>query len=487
MRLGRRKLVKLLGASPLLLAAPVPAAAAPNAATAGGPIEPGAGAWRTWVLATGEEIQPPIPPDSASEIAAVRALENARDAEALDRIAYWDTGSPGYRWNEIAIDRGLTAGLAAARGARMMALLNVAIHDATIAAWAAKYSPAHSRPRPIGVDPTLQPALPTPNSPSYPSEHAVAAGAAQAVLSHLFPKDAELLAARAEEAGRSRVSAGLHYPSDVDAGLALGRAVGGRVVEWAKRDGSDARWTGTVPVGPGLWKGTAPVEPLAGTWKTFALGPGEQFRPPPPPAHDSEQMASELAEVRDFQAKRGSNMARAGAYWRGDPAGRPAAPSPVAYDQAVFQWAPANHLIWSGELGQKSLEYRLDANPPRAARAYALTSVASHDATVAVYDAKYAYWAARPVHLDPTITTLLPTYPHPSYPSAHSAVIGATSVVLGHLFPRDAEMFASCAEEMAASRVWAGIHFRSDSDVGLSLGRQVAGKVVEWARADGSA
>ena len=25
-----------------------------------------------------------------------------RDAVALDRISYWDAGSPGYRWNEIA-------------------------------------------------------------------------------------------------------------------------------------------------------------------------------------------------------------------------------------------------------------------------------------------------------------------------------------------------------------------------------------------------
>jgi membrane-associated phospholipid phosphatase len=197
-------------------------------------------------------------------------------------------------------------------------------------------------------------------------------------------------------------------------------------------------------------------------------------------------MAAELAEVRDFQAKRSSNMALAGLLWALDPAGRPAPGSaPVAYDQAVLRWAPSNYLIWSGELAQKVLEYRLD--PLQAARAYALVSAAAYDAMVACYDAKYAYWAPRPVHLDPAITTLLPTYSHPSYPSAHSAIVGATSATLAYLFPREARLFESCAEEMAASRVWAGIHFRTDCEVGLALGRAVAQAAIDRDRAGRSA
>ena len=54
------------------------------------------------------------------------------------------------------------------------------------------------------------------------------------------------------------------------------------------------------------------------------------------------------------------------------------------------------------------MEYGLDANPLRAARAYALFSIASHDAIIAVFDAKYAYWYIRPSQHDPTITTLFP-------------------------------------------------------------------------------
>jgi hypothetical protein len=58
--------------------------------------------------------------------------------------------------------------------------------------------------------------------------------------------------------------------------------------------------------------------------------------------------------------------------------------------------------------------------------------------------------------------------------------------MLAHLFPRDADFFNSRAEEMGASRVWAGIHFRSASESGLALGRAVAGKVIQYAMTDGA-
>ena len=54
--------------------------------------------------------------------------------------------------------------------------------------------------------------------------------------------------------------------------------------------------------------------------------------------------------------------------------------------------------------------------------------------------------------------------------------------MLSYLFPRDEQFFQSRAEEMAASRVWAGIHFRSASDAGLQLGRVVGDAVIAWAK-----
>ena len=137
------------------------------------------------------------------------------------------------------------------------------------------------------------------------------------------------------------------------------------------------------------------------------------------------------------------------------------------------------HLLWLPQLNRKLAESeRLDANPPRAARAYAAVAVAGHDAAVACWDCKYHYWTGRPIHFDPGLTPLVTTPPHPDYPSAHSTVDAATGEVLATLFPRDAAFFRSRADEDAATRSWAGIHFRSACEAGLTLGRGVAERVA---------
>ena len=184
-------------------------------------VEPEAGGWRTWVLESGAELRPPAPLDrttTRSEIIELRALAEQRDAAALDKVSYWDNGAPDYRWNEIAITQGLKEGIAIAVY-RVLALVNVAIYDATVAAWDAKY--IYNRLRPSEADPSLTTVLPNPSSPSYPSEHAAAAGAASAVLAYLFPNDAQSFMDQADMAGRSRLLAAVEYPSDVAAGLDL--------------------------------------------------------------------------------------------------------------------------------------------------------------------------------------------------------------------------------------------------------------------------
>ncbi len=98
----------------------------------------------------------------------------------------------------------------------------------------------------------------------------------------------------------------------------------------------------------------------------------------------------------------------------------------------------------------------------------------------------YAYWTGRPIHFDLTITTVLPTYPIPDYPSAHATSMSATEATMAYLFPRDADFFQSRAAECAASRLWAGIHFRSACDAGLRLGSTVAEAGIARAKTDGT-
>jgi membrane-associated phospholipid phosphatase len=193
--------------------------------TSTGELESEAGSWRAWVLESGSDLRPQAPPDpgaTRSEIDVLQMFAADRDAAALDQVSYWDAGAPGYRWNEIAIAQGLKDGIAIAAYC-VLALVNVAIYDATVAAWDAKY--AYNRPRPSEVDQTLTTVVASPSSPSYPCEHSAAAGAASAVLAYLFPKDAQFFIDRANEAGQSRLWAGVQYPSDVIAGLDLGRAL----------------------------------------------------------------------------------------------------------------------------------------------------------------------------------------------------------------------------------------------------------------------
>jgi len=277
-----------------------------------GQIEPNAGKWKTWVLTSGDQMRLPPPPDEAetrAEIAQLKALAKQRDAATLDRIIWWNAGPPGYRWTSIAIPAGPAN---ASLHSRIMALLSVAIYDATVAAWDSKY--VYNRPRPSAFDPSLKAALPNPQSPSYPSEHAVIAGAASTVLAYLFPDKADDFRARADEAAQVWVQAGLHYPSDVKAGLELGRALGALIVEWAKHDGSDRTGPVDIPPGPRRWTGINPIAPFAGTRKTWVLSSASQLRPGPPPDCRSAAGQAELAEVRNYPRTFESNATAF--YWQ---------------------------------------------------------------------------------------------------------------------------------------------------------------------------
>ena len=443
---------------------PLASLASTTSTTAAAGIEPTAGTWQTWVLKSGSELRPAAPPDKAATELEIKALQKVvaqRDAKTLSQIAYWDAGSPSYRWQDIAIAGALKASTPPHRVARMLALINVAIYDAMIAAWDAKY--AYNRPRPSQLDPKLSIAVALPDSPSYPAEHAVAAGAAAAVLGYIYPNDAKTFDELAQQAGQARVMAGVQYPSDVTAGLAMGRAAAAKVIERAKADGSDVKWTGSVPKGPGYWIGENPVEPLVGTWKPWVLKSGDQFRPPAPPVYNSAQELAELAEIKAFTRTFASNA------------------------KAMFYQAPeGSYFLWYDTAHKRIFEHHLDTNPPRAARAYALMSVARHDAVIACWDAKYAYWAIRPSQLDKTVITLFPPPNHPSYPAGHGCNSGAGAQVLAYLFPDEAKFILDKADEAGLSRMWAGIHFRSDIEAGLKLGRQVADVVIARAKGDGA-
>jgi membrane-associated phospholipid phosphatase len=169
-------------------------------------VEPNASHWKTWVIPSGSAMRLPAPPASdvtATELQWVKDCVNRRDQTTLNRIHYWDAGAPSYRWMQLALQYVVNSSLAGAQQTRALALVAAAISDATIAAWDSKY--AYNRQYPSDLDPTVAPVVAVPQSPSYPSEHAVTAGAAVAVLSYLFPDQTAKLSDTAYQAAMSRV------------------------------------------------------------------------------------------------------------------------------------------------------------------------------------------------------------------------------------------------------------------------------------------
>lgn len=426
-------------------------------------VEPGAGKWKTWLLSSGSQFRVAPPPgasETRAEIAWLKDFRGSVDATARYQIAYWDQGPPNYHWVQWLLNRIATAGVNTPNSTRQMALLNVAIYDAMVAAWDSKY--AYRRALPAQVDPTIQTYVQPVDAPSYPNEYAVAAGAAAAVLSYLYPADANSLQASAEEAARSRIFAGVSLPSDYFAGLQLGKQVAGLVIERAKSDNSNSVFTGSIPTGPGFWFGTNPVCPTCGTWKTWVLSSGSQFRPDAPPAYNSPEKLADLAAMKTL-ARPFNDQARA-FYWQ----------------------STSGFADWYTQAFTAMFEDKVNFNPPRAARIMALMSVTHYDSMVACWDGKYTYWAIRPVQLDPTLTTLFATPNHPSYPAAHATNSTAISEMLAHLFPTRAALFRGQGAEAGWSRRVAGIHYQSDIDAGAILGTKVAQLVIDWAKADGS-
>jgi hypothetical protein len=279
------------------------------------------------------------------------------------------------------------------------------------------------------------------------------AGAASTVLLYLYPDEAERINALADEL------ADVHSRA-----FALGSLIGRLLVARAQSDGSDAIWTGSPPTGPQYWVPTPPgfvyppLEPLAGTWRTWNLHRGSQFRPGPPPAYGSARFLAEVDEVYAISQSMTEEQKRIADKWADGPG---TVTPPGHWNQIALELVDAANL-----------------STLRAGRLFSALNTAQADAFIACWDAKYEYWSLRPVTairrlIDPNWLSYIVTPPFPSYVSGHSTTSGAASTVLGAFFPDQASELDAMAEEAAVSRLYGGIHFSSDNESGLELGRRV--------------
>jgi membrane-associated phospholipid phosphatase len=384
-----------------------------------------------------------LPPPDASKTKSELALmkKNSSDEKNIKEIIYWDAGAPSYRWNQIGPSL-VTPQKYEVLMRTPTAWMNLAIYDATILAWKEKVK--HKRKRPNETDPSIKTLVAPPMTWSYPCEHTVTAAAAAYVMGYFYPDKADSILQLAKKAGQSRIDAGVQYPSDVEAGWKLGETVAKEVIEKAKKDGHAIVWDGQMNKDPKKWTGSFPMGITLPKFTPLILQASDQFRPGPPPDFEN--------EMKDLKSLKQSFKTSSLAYYWANNGG---------YD------------FWSEVAAQKLFEYRMSDDPPAAARVYTVLHTAFHEAVIAVFDAKYAYWGQRPVQYDSTFKPLLMTPPFPGYPSGHAVGASTSCTVLEQFFPADAKYFRKLAQDCADSRFYAGIHFKSDNEVGLQMGKKI--------------
>lgn len=474
-------------------------------------LDENGGTWTPILLTNPTQIAVNAPASVTSteyqaELQELKSEAQNLNGDEIDAVEYW-TNNPLLRWNEIALELAAKYNLIPPPNAdgtytlpnaanpagpppfpfahppytcRMLAYLSVAQYDGLITAWHYKYT--YNRPATYETDASIPYAYSKNALPSYPAEGAVVAVVSRDILTAMFPLEAEYLAEKAEQHLNSLMWSGSHTSSDIEAGEYIGTEVKKIVLARAANDGmknaqtpkaksdsikaaAQARFgwswdnmeTPVRPVG---------LTPLFGKVLMWNVPTVEEVRPAIPPAPGSPEFEKDAQELKDF-AKNLTTEQRKIANWWSDGLGT---------------YTPPGH--WNRRTKEYIIKYQM--NPLRAARTFAYLNMAVMDAGIACWDAKYYYHYPRPIQTIPGFKTILGTPNFPSYTSGHSTFSGAAAEVLAYIFPVEAEVVREWALEAAESRIYGGIHYRFDSEVGITQGKAVAAYTIARMQADGA-
>jgi hypothetical protein len=245
---------------------------------------------------------------------------------------------------------------------------------------------------------------------------------------------------------------------------------------------------------PGQWRRTPPTFrppefPHWGTVKPFIFEEVKSFRAPPPPALGSAQYAEEVNHLKAIGGKVSTL--------------RTAEQTLIAKFWADFSYTSSPPGHWNEITRNICRQRKLPL--AETAQLFALLNVTLADTCITIWDTKYHYNYWRPVTAiqradedgngttiaDKTWEPLLRTPPHPEYVSGHSGISGAAASILENHFGKENisfeassddvkdikrrfTSFQTCAEEIAMSRIYGGIHFPAAGSEGLKLGRKIA-------------
>lgn len=376
------------------------------------------------------------------------------------------------QWNEVMRETVRTTGTAATFATRIMAITHAAMYDAVNA-----------------LDRTHEPYLIDALAHPRASREAAVAAAAHRALVTLFPAQAATFNAKfitmlnAIPDGKAE-----------DDGVALGQSVADQILALRQNDGS----VNTLPAytggtAPGQWRPTPTAnapgrEPHWPGVTPFALTSADQFRPAAPPSLDSAAYTAAFNEVKQLgsatSATRTLDQRDIALFW----------------NNGTGTATPPGHMNLLAQIVAQQQGNTLEEN----ARLFAALNVAMADALISTWDAKYEYSYWRPVTgirlaaddgnaetaPDAGWSPLIATPAHPSYTSAHSTVSGAAAVVLADFFgadniaftlpcqnpalpARSFSSFSQAAAESAVSRLYGGIHWSFDNNVGLTTGNAI--------------
>ncbi len=471
-----------------------------------------AGTWRPVLLTGPAEFAVPAPvattsPEYVAQINELKTWQADLTSAEKANVKYWSAGAV-LRWNEILRELVAKHNLppyqnadgtypipSAANplaypqfpfanppyAARAYAYVAAAQYDALVAAW--HYKNVYNRPAPYKVDANLNVLIPKSDLPSYPSEDAVVMGAAVELLKLLFPGDQDYVNQKAEEHRRARLTAGANVRSDLEAGEALGKAVANKFVTRARGDragaavGNQAMWTqlendaiarGEIPWISLESPKRPPMLPAFGKVKTFLFDSltAISLRPGPPPSTGSQQMKTETEEIYQFVKNPTRERIEIVHFWA----------------DGVSTYTPPGH--WDAIAAEDFITKNF--SEVRWARNMALLNMALMDAAIVCWDTKNFYFNPRPSQLDPRIKTLTGLPNFPSYISGHSTFSGAAATILGHIVPEKKPAYEAMAREASLSRMYGGIHYRADCEVGLTVGNNIGGYAIQRAQTDGA-
>jgi hypothetical protein len=352
---------------------------------------------------------------------------------------------------------------------RAMAILHVAMFDAV-----------------NSIEPHYKPYKVRLSATPDTSKEAAAAAAAAAVLIKLFPDTAGDV--------QSTLTSYLATLPEGDAkskGIKLGEEVAAKILEAREKDGASAADAYRPKTKPGVYIPTPiTVGSQFPNMTPFALVSPSQFRAKPPPSLKSAEWAKDYNEIKDLGAKnstkRTARQTEDARFWL--------LVGPRAYDPLPRQIVIAKNMDL------------LDS-----ARFMALFSVATVDAIIAVFDAKYKYEFWRPITAirngdidgnpatarDPTWQPIDATPMHPEYPCAHCILSSSVAAVIERLLGSDEIPEVSLTspfvpgvthhftnlrdytDEVANARICAGFHYRFSTIAGREMGQKIGTYIVK--------